>query len=65
MPIYKILLLKYPKARLLHIANRDAKNKAIDIYIDNSASCGVSYSGDLPAPLIHAVRWEYELFFEI
>ena len=65
MPIYKILLLKYRNARLLRVADRDAKNKAIDIYINNSAPCGVSYSGDLPKPLIHAARWKYELFFEI
>ncbi|MBO7295093.1 MAG: PIG-L family deacetylase [Bacteroidaceae bacterium] len=64
MPIYKILLLKYRNARLLRVADRDAKNKAIDIYINNSAPCGVSYSGDLPKPLIHAARWKYELFFE-
>lgn len=64
MPIYKILLLKYRNARLLRVANREAKNKAIDIYINNSAPCGVSYSGDLPKPLIHAARWKYELFFE-
>lgn len=64
MPIYKILLLKYKNVRLLRVANRDAKNKAIDIYINNSAPCGVSYSGDLPKPLIHAARWKYELFFK-
>ena len=64
MPIYKILLLKYRNARLLRVADRDAKNKAIDIYINNSAPCGVSYSGDLPKPLLHAARWKYELFFE-
>lgn len=64
MPIYKILLLKYRNARLLRVANRDAKNKAIDIYINNSAPCGVSYSGDLPKPLLHAARWKYELFFK-
>ena len=64
MPIYKILLLKYRNVRLLRVANRDAKNKAIDIYINNSAPCGVSYSGDLPKPLIHAARWKYELFFK-
>ena len=64
MSIYKILLLKYRNARLLRVANREAKNKAIDIYINNSAPCGVSYSGDLPKPLIHAARWKYELFFE-
>lgn len=64
MPIYKILLLRYKNARLLRVADREAKNKAIDIYINNSAPCGVSYSGDLPKPLIHAARWKYELFFE-
>ena len=64
MPLYKILKLKYKKARLLSVANREAKNKAIDIYIDNSASCGVSYSGNLPKPFIYAFRWKYELFFE-
>ena len=64
MPIYKILLLKYRNARLLRVADREAKNKAIDIYINNSAPCGVSYSGDLPKPLIHAARWKYELFFK-
>lgn len=64
MPIYKILKLKYRNARLLRVANRDAKNKAIDIYINNSAPCGVSYSGDLPRPLLHAARWKYELFFK-
>lgn len=63
MPLHKILKLKYKKARLLRVANRDAKNKAIDIYIDNSAPCGVSYSGDLPKPFIYAFRWKYELFF--
>lgn len=64
MPIYKILKLKYRNARLLRVEDRDAKNKAIDIYINNSAPCGVSYSGDLPKPLLYAARWKYELFFE-
>ena len=64
MPLYKILKLKYKNARLLRVANREAKNKAIDIYIDNSAPCGVSYSGDLPKPFIYAFRWKYELFFK-
>ena len=64
MPLHKILKLKYKKARLLRVANREAKNKAIDIYIDNSAPCGVSYSGDLPKPFIYAFRWKYELFFK-
>ena len=64
MPIYKIFKLKYKNARLLRVADREAKNKAIDIYINNSAPCGVSYSGDLPKPLIHAARWKYELFFK-
>lgn len=64
MPLYKMLKLKYKKSRLLRVANREAKNKAIDIYIDNSAPCGVSYSGDLPKPFIYAFRWKYELFFE-
>lgn len=64
MPLYKILKLKYKNARFLRVANREAKNKAIDIYIDNSAPCGVSYSGDLPKPFIYAFRWKYELFFK-
>lgn len=64
MPIYKILKLKYKNARLLRVANREAKNKAIDIYINNQARCGVSYSGDLPKPFIYAFRWKYELFFK-
>lgn len=64
MPIYKILLLKYKNARLLRVADSEAKNRAIDIYIDNSAPCGISYSGDLPNPLMHAARWKYELFFK-
>ena len=64
MPIYKILKLKYKNARLLHVANREAKNKSIDVYINNQAKCGVSYSGDLPKPFIYAFRWKYELFFK-
>ena len=64
MPIYKILMLKYKNARLLRAVNRDAKNKAIDIYTKNKARCGISYSGDLPKPFIYAFRWKYELFFE-
>lgn len=64
MPLHKILKLKYKNARLLRVANREAKNKAIDIYVDNSAPCGVSYSGDLPKPFIYAFRWKYELFFK-
>ena len=64
MPIYKILMLKYKNARLLRVVNRDAKNKAIDIYTKNKARCGISYSGDLPKPFIYAFRWKYELFFE-
>lgn len=64
MPIYKILKLKYKNARLLRVENSESKNKAIDIYINNSAKCGVSYSGDLPKPFIYAFRWKYELFFE-
>lgn len=65
MPIYKILKLKYKNARLLRVENREAKNKAIDIYIDNSAPCGASYSGNLPKPFIYAFRWKYELFFKL
>jgi LmbE family N-acetylglucosaminyl deacetylase len=64
MPIYKILKLKYKNARLLRVADSEAKNRAIDIYVDNSAPCGISYSGDLPNPLMHAARWKYELFFK-
>lgn len=64
MPIYKILKLKYKNARLLRVADSEAKNRAVDIYIDNSAPCGISYSGDLPNPLMHAARWKYELFFK-
>lgn len=64
MPMYKILKLKYKNARLLRVANREAKNKAIDVYINNQARCGVSYSGDLPKPFIYAFRWKYELFFK-
>lgn len=64
MPIYKILKLKYKNARLLRVANRDAKDKAIDVYINNQAKCGVSYSGNLPKPFIYAFRWKYELFFK-
>lgn len=64
MPMYKILKLKYKNARLLRVANRETKNKAIDIYINNLARCGVSYSGDLPKPFIYAFRWKYELFFK-
>lgn len=64
MPIYKILKLNYKNARLLRVANREAKNKAIDVYINNQARCGVSYSGDLPKPFIYAFRWKYELFFK-
>ena len=64
MPVYKILKLKYKNARLLRVANREAKNKAIDVYINNQARCGVSYSGDLPKPFIYAFRWKYELFFK-
>lgn len=63
MPLYKILKLKYKNARLLRVVNRDAKNKAIDIYTKNKARCGISYSGDLPKPFIYAFRWKYELFF--
>lgn len=65
MPIYKILKLKYRNARLLRVANREAKNKAIDVYINNQARCGVSFSGDLPKPFIYAFRWKYELFFKV
>lgn len=64
MPIYKILKLKYKNARLLRVENRESKNKAINVYIKNKAKCGVSYSGDLPKPFIHAFRWKYELFFK-
>lgn len=64
MPIYKIPKLKYKNARLLRVANREAKNKAIDVYVNNQAKCGVSYSGDLPKPFIYAFRWKYELFFK-
>ena len=64
MPMYKILKLKYKNVRLLRVANWEAKNKAIDVYINNQAKCGVSYSGDLPKPFIYAFRWRYELFFK-
>lgn len=63
MPMYKILRLRYKNARLLQVGDRESKNRAIDIYIKNQARCGISYSGDLPKPFIHAFRWKYELFF--
>ena len=63
MPIFKILKLKYRNACLLRV-NRKIKNSALNMYIDNSAKCGVSYSGDLPKPFIYAFRWGYELFFK-
>jgi len=44
---------------------RRLKCRAIDAYVTPLATCGKPWSGQLPTVLIHACKWDKELFFRI
>lgn len=63
MPIYKIFQLNFHHSFYIKTQNKYIKERAIDIYTNNKAQCGVSYSGDLPKPFLNAFHWNKELLF--
>ena len=63
MPIYKISQMNFRHSFYITSSKGNIKEQAINIYINNKARCGISYSGNLPKYFLKAFQWKKELFF--